>query len=191
MSYLPANNGKLTLRPNIVNTQPKINDNKPTEVYRGCDVGYSFPIYAADDEELNFRMRIPSEWDGATDPQFGMMCTITGAEDVGDKFKFQLEWQTTTCGGDTVMGTTTSNCVSEQTIITGGASAYTAYCVFFNIDTDDATNPLIIGRMLQGRLRRIAASANEVTNEIAVWDWAIMWRTDKMFGAWSVETNVV
>jgi hypothetical protein len=118
------------------------------------------------------------------------MCTITGAEDVGDKFKFQLEWQTTQCGGDTVMGTTTSNCVSEQTIVTGGAAAHTAYCVFFTLDASDVTNPIVAGEMLQGRLRRIAASSSPVTNEIAVWDWAVRWKTNKMFNLYSVEENV-
>lgn len=182
--------GKLTLRPNLVQSRTKISSNKPTEVDRGCNVGYSFPIYNSDDEELFFRMRIPARWDGTTDPQFGIMCTITGTESVGNKFKFQLEWQTTHCGGTTIMGTTVSSCVSEQTIITSGGVAHTAYCVFFSLDADDANNPIIAGRMLQGRLRRITASANEVSNEIAVWDWAAMWRTSKVFGVYSVESNV-
>lgn len=184
--------GILTLRPNLVQKASK-QLGVPTEVYRGCNVGYSFPIWNGTtnvNEELYFRMRVPKRWDGITNPQFGIMVTITGAEDVGDKFKFQLEWQTTVCGGQTVMGTTTSACVSEQTIITGGGTAYTAYCIFFTLDRADATNPIAVGEMLQGRIRRIAASANEVTNEIAVWDWAVMWKVDKVFGVFSVESNV-
>jgi hypothetical protein len=181
---------KLQLRPNLIQSQAKVSSNKPTEVQRGCNIGHSFPIYNDDDEELFFRMRIPLRWDGTTDPQVGVMVTITGAEDVGDKFKFQLEWQTTVCGGDTVMGTTTSNVTSEQTIVTGGGTAHTAYCIFFNLDASDATNPIVAGEMLQGRLRRIAATANEVSNEIAVWDWATSWAVDKAFGDWSVEENV-
>jgi len=181
--------GKLMLRPNLVQKASK-QLGTPTEVYRGCNVGYSFPVWNSDNEELYFRMRIPARWDGTTDPQFGIMCTITGAEDVGDKFKFQLEWQTTICGGTTAMGTTTSNCVSEQTIITGGSAANTAYCIFFTLDADDVTNSIIAGEMLQGRLRRIASASPAVTNEIAVWDWASMWKVNKVYGDWSVETNV-
>jgi len=179
-----------TIRPHLIDRQTRFNDNKPTEVYRGCNTGYSFPIYNSDDEELFFRFRVPENWDGTTDPQFGIVCTITGAEDIGDKFKFQLDWQTTTCGGATVMGTTTSNCVSEQTIITGGTSAYTAYCVFFTLNADDATNPIVAGRMIQGRLRRIAASSNEVANEVAVWDWVSRWALGCVYDNWSVESNV-
>ena len=183
---------KLTLRPNIIQTQAKISG-VPTEVYRGTNVGYSMPIWsdpAAVNEQLFFRMRIPARWDGVTDPQFGIICTITGAEDVGDKFKFELSWQTTDCGGDTVMGTTDSDCYSEQTIITGGGTAYTSYCIFFTLNADDATNPIMAGEMLQGRIRRVAASANEVTNEIAIWDWAIMWPVDKVYEGWHLESNV-
>jgi len=183
-----AAQGLLTLRPNLVQKASK-QLGTPTEVYRGCNVGYSFPVWNSDNEELYFRLRVPSRWDGSTDPQLGIMCTITEAEDVGDKFKFQLEWQTTVCGGTTVMGTTTSSCVSEQTIISGGSDANTAYCLFFNLDASDATNSILIGDMLQGRLRRIAASSSSVSNEITVWDWVSRWKTNKVFGVWSVETN--
>jgi hypothetical protein len=182
--------GKLTLRPNLVQKQTKVSTNTPTEVYRGLNVGYSFPIWSSDNEELYFRMRIPNRWDGTTDPQLGVMCTITGAEDVGDKFRFQLEWQTTVCGGTTAMGTSTTAVTSEQTIITGGAAANTAYCIFFTLDADDGANPIVSGEMLQGRLRRIAASASEVAGEICVWDFAVTWCVNKMFPVWSTESNV-
>jgi hypothetical protein len=181
--------GKLTFRPNLIQKASKT-AGVPTEIYRGCSVGYSMPIWSTDNEELYFRMRIPNRWDGTTDPQFGIITTITGAEDVGDKFRFQLEWQTTTCGGTTVMGTTTTSTTSEQTIITGGAAANTAYCLFLTLNADDGTNPIVSGEMLQGRLRRIAASGSEVTGEIAVWDWAVMWCTNKMYPVWSTESNV-
>jgi hypothetical protein len=182
--------GALNLRPNLIQSRNKISSNVPTEITRGCNIGYSFPVYDNDQEELYFRMRIPGRWDGTTDPQLGIMTTITGAEDIGDKYKFQLEWQTTPCGGDTAMGTTTSNCVSEQTIVTGGAAANTAYCLWFTLDASDATNPIAVGEMLQGRLRRIASAAPAVSNEIAVWDWTVVWKTSKVFTTWSVQSNV-
>ena len=181
--------GGLNLRPNLIQKASK-QLGTPTEVYRGCNIGYSFPVWNSNDEELYFRLRIPARWDGTTDPQFGIATTITGAEDVGDKYKFQLEWQVTHGGGTDVMGVTTSSVVSEQTIITGGDAANTTYFLFFNLDADDVTNPIDPGCMLQGRLRRIAASSSPVTAEIAVWDWTVVWKTNKVFGTWSVETNV-
>ena len=180
---------KLTLRPGIVNTQNKVNDLKPTEVYRGINVGYSFPIYNSDAEELNFRMRIPIRWDGVTDPQFVICATINsgGTEDVGDKFKFQMEWQTTSAGNE--MNTTVSSTTSEQTILTGRSAAYDTYFLFFNFNADDVNNPLVAGSMLQARIRRIAASSSEVAREPIIWDWATMWAIKYVYGNWSVETN--
>jgi hypothetical protein len=178
---------KLTLRPNLIDTRTKVSDNKPTETLRGCNQGYSFPVYAADDEELYFKQRIPIRWDGTTDPQFGMCVTLAAGEDVGDKFKFQLEWQTTAAGN--VMGDTTSNCTSEQVVLTGRNDAHDTYFVFFNLDASDATNPIEVGSMLQARLRRIASAAPAITGEVVVWDWATMWAVNNVYGAWSVETN--
>lgn len=184
--------GGLNLRPNLIQKASKFLGD-PTEIYRGCNVGYSFPIWNSGgnvNEELYYRMRIPARWDGTTNPQFGVAVSLTGAEDVGDKFKFQLEWQVTQGIGTSTIGTTTSNVVSEQTIITGGNAQYSSYFIFFNITANDATNPLVAGNMLQGRLRRIAASSSEVTNEIAVWDWSTIWKTANVYGVWTVKTNV-
>jgi hypothetical protein len=184
--------GKLTLRPNLVEKSSKAGGT-PTQVVRGINIGYSLPTWNAStrpDEELYFRMRIPIRWDGTTDPQFGMMTSLSGNEDVGDKFKFGLYWSTTACGGTDFVSITTASCFTEQTIITTGATAYNAYCVFFTFDADDPNAPIVKGDMLQARVRRIDASSSEVSNEIIVWDWASMWKTDKVYGAWSIETNV-
>jgi hypothetical protein len=178
--------GKLNLRPTIIQKASKTAGD-PTEVYRGCNVGYSFPVWNSNNEELYFRIRIPNRWDGTTDPQFGIMTTLSAAEDVGDKFKFQLEWQTTNPGD--VMSVTTSSVVSEQVLLTGRVEAYDAYTIFFTFDADDINNPIVAGEMLQGRLRRIASGTPAVTGEIMIWDWSSMWCVNKMFPVWSVEAN--
>lgn len=179
---------KLQLRPQLVQTSAKALGT-PTQIARGLNVGYSLPVWNTNDEELYCRLRIPNRWDGTTNPQFGICTTLmnVGGEDVGDKFKFQLEWQTTAAGN--VMGTTTSNTTSEQTVLTGRNDQYDTYFVFFTFDADDLNNPITEGEMLQIRLRRIAASANECTGEIAVWDWTTIWPVNKMYPVWSVETN--
>jgi hypothetical protein len=182
--------GKLNFRPHLIQKQSKVVTNTPTEIYRGLNIGYSLPIWSSDNEELYFRQRIPARWNGTTDPQMGVMCCLMGAEDVGDKFRLQLEWQATGCGGTSLMGTTTSSCVSEQTVITDGTAQYSTYCLWFTLDADDGNNPIAVGEMLQGRLRRIAASGSEVTAEIGVWDWATTWAVNKMYPVWSVDTNV-
>ena len=180
---------KLTLRPGLVEKSSKAGGT-PTQVYRGLNVGYSLPIWSTPtnaDEELYWRQRIPLRWDGTTDPQLGICVTLAAGEDVGDKFKLQLEWQTTNAGNE--MGTTTSSITSEQTILTGRNAAYDTYFVFFNFNADDVNNPITIGEMIQARVRRIAASANEATGEIIVWDWVSMWAVNKVYGVWSVDVN--
>jgi len=182
---------KITLRPNLIETSAKAGGT-PTQITRGVNVGYSLPIWSTpvnENEQLFFRLRVPFRWDGTTDPQLGMMCTIQSAEDVGDKFKFKLSWQTTSCHGDDVMGETVSDCYTEQTIVTGGDTQYTAYCVFFNLDADDANNPIIAGNMIQGRIRRVAATASEVDGEIAIWDWVSSWAIDTVGVDWNIEEN--
>jgi hypothetical protein len=95
----------LNLRPQLVQTTAKASGT-PTQVTRGLNVGYSLPVWNSSDEELYFRMRMPARWDGTTDPQLGLCVTLMNGvgEDVGDKFKLQLEWQTTAAGA--VLGCT-------------------------------------------------------------------------------------
>lgn len=181
--------GALNLRPNLdyLNIEKQ---SVPTDVTRGSNRGFSMPIYNSDNEELFFKMRIPKRWNGTSDPQFGIMVSTSGAEDIGDKFKFQLSISTTLCGGTHIIPDTTSDYTTEQTIIAGGTAAYTAYCIWFTMDAGAAANAILTGSMLSGRVRRIAASANEVANEIIIWDWAVEWLTDKIYGPYKVESNV-
>ena len=145
----------------------------PTEVDRGAHTGYSMPIWsdpANKDEQLNFRLQIPERWDETTDPQVGIYISLgNGVEDVGDKFQFQLSWATSNCGGTDTVDNTVSSVTSERTVITGGTAAYSGYCVWFTLDADDASNPIAAGNLLSCRLRRVAATANEVSNEPVVW----------------------
>lgn len=179
---------KLTLRPVLVEKTSKAGG-IPDQVYRGLNVGYSLPIWSSNDEELYWRMRIPVRWDGTTDPQFGICCSLAGAagEDVGDHFKFSLEWQTTNKGD--VMGTTTSVCYSEQTVLAGRNAQYDTYFCFFTLNADDATNPLKAGEMLQARVRRVDATDPDITGEVIIWDWASIWPVDKTYGPWTVSAN--
>lgn len=181
--------GKLQLRPTIVQKQTKVVNNVPTEVYRGCCVGYSMPIWNSDNEELYFRMRIPNRWDGTSDPQVGICTTVVDGGTANAQFNMQLEWQTTR--NNSTMGTALSTVTSEQTILAGtaGTSAQSVYFVYFTLNADDATNPIITGEMLQGRLRRIAPSVNALASEVAVWDWTTIWATNKVFPNWSTSGN--
>lgn len=146
--------------------------NKPTLVIRGLFGGYSLPEYAAN-EELLFRMRVPHEWDGVTNPRFVAITSISAGEDVGDKYQFQLEWQAEDILN--IIPDTTAETLTDEVTVADG-TAY--YAEIINFELDAAT--IVAGQNIQLRLRRIAASASTVTNEIIVWHWDTRWKMNKI-----------
>lgn len=145
--------------------------NKPTLVTRGKFKGYSLPEYAAG-EELLFRMRVPHIWDGTTNPYFVAITSISGAEGVNDNYKFQLALAAGDIGA-VVPDTTSETLTDEVTVVDG--TAYYAEIIQFEMDAAKLNG----GCCLQAELRRIAATAPSVTNEIVVWHWDTRWKVDR------------
>ena len=145
--------------------------NKPTLVTRGLFGGYSLPEYAAG-EELLFRMRIPHSWDGSTNPWFVAITSISGAEDIGDKYKFQLEWQSEDILH--VIPDTTAETLTDEITVADG-TAYYAEIIAFEMNASS----MVAGENLQMRLRRITSAAPAVTNEIIVWHWDSRWKINR------------
>jgi hypothetical protein len=169
----------LTHRPFLEYTVLKTTT-KPTLVSYGIFNGYSFPIYNSDNEELFFRMRVPYRWDGVTNPYFKMIVALAGAEDVGDKFKFQFSWNHVSVTG--ILTNTSTDVPVETTVTTNHSAQYSTYSVSFEIDYDVAAPSLAARDNMVGRIRRLDASANEVTAEIIILDFVTTWQVDKMFG---------
>lgn len=145
---------------------------KPTAVTRGIFRGYSMPEYAVG-EELVFRMRVPLIWDGSSNPYFVACTSISAAEDIGDKYKFQLEWESEDVGH--VIPDTTAETVTDEVTVVDG-TAYLAEIITFEMDS----TTMVAGQCLQLRLRRIAAAAPSVSNEIIVWHWDTRWKMDRI-----------
>lgn len=158
--------------------QPFLDENqsnligKPTLVSRGIFRGYSLPEYAAN-EELLFRIRVPHNWDGVTNPRFVAITSISSGEDIGDKYKFQLELEAEDI--EAVIPDTTAETLTDEITVADG-TAYYAEIINFELD---AAN-LVAGQTLHLRLRRIAASASSVSNEIIVWHWDMRWKMNKL-----------
>lgn len=149
----------------------------PTQVNRGLFKGYSFPIWAAPAdqfEELLFRIRVPFRWDGVTNPYFCAITTISQAEDIGDKYKFQLEWASGDVGS-VMPAATTEICTYEVTVVNG-----TAWYAEIIIGEMNASLGLVAGQNWQGRLRRIASSGPEIAGEPTVFHWCLRWKIDKL-----------
>lgn len=158
--------------------QPFLDENqsnligKPTLVDRGIFRGYSLPEYAAN-EELLFRIRVPHNWDGVSNPRFIAITSISAIEDIGDKYKFQLEVEAEDITA--VVPDTIAETITDEVILTDG-TAYFASIINFELD---AAN-LVAGQTLHMRLRRIAASDTSVDNEIIIWHWDMRWKMNKL-----------
>jgi len=177
---------KMTLRPSL-DLAAVGQKEKPTIVTVGAYQGFSMPTWSTPvnaDEELYFRSRVPYRWDGVSDIVFKVMVALAGAEDVGDSFKFQFSWETTSVTG--AIAVTTNDVETEVEILAGRNNQYSTYSVAFTIDYDiDGVGFEILARnILAGRLRRIASGGTEVDNEIMVLDWVIEYYIDKLYGTW-------
>lgn len=179
--------GKLSLRPSL-DLASVGQKEKPTIETIGVFRCFSLPIWSDPvnlDEELFYEIHIPYRWDGISDLMIPIHVALAENENVGDKFKLQLAWEHDACEG--VIPTTLNNIEIEIEILAGRNSQYDAYCLHFVIDydIDGAGNEIQPGFLLGGRLRRIAASSNEISNEVLVRYHLEMHQTiNKFFGNW-------
>jgi hypothetical protein len=170
----------LTLRPEM-DSVAQLAHSKPTQVSLGVYKGYSFPIYSADDEEIYFRETVPGRWDGKSDITFHIYIALAAAEDAGDRFQMRFSWEHSPEGEPVPI---TSNDVDvEQILVVGRIAQYDLYELSFVIDydIDGVGNEIQPHELLGGRLRRIAATASEIDNEVILLDWHTLYTVDKMF----------
>ncbi|GAG81432.1 unnamed protein product, partial [marine sediment metagenome] len=124
--------GTLSLRPEV-NVDEIKKQNKPDQVHIGTGAffGHSMPVYAADNEELYYRQIIPSRWDGTSDVVLHVECGLGDAEDVGDYFKFQLDWAVA-LNGEPIPTAVNPETV-EQIVLAGRAAQYDKYELAFTL----------------------------------------------------------
>ena len=154
---------------------------KPTQVSRGLFKGYSLPIWNGSAnlyEELSFKMRVPHSWNGITNPWFVAITSTLNVEAVDDRYRFQMEWQSKDI--EHVIPDTIQETITDEVTIVDG-TAYYAEIIQFEVDA----STIIAGQNIQWRLRRIAATQDEITNEIGVWHWDTRWKVNK-FGTQSI-----
>lgn len=150
---------------------------KPTRVYQGVFVGWSLPIYAADNEELYSTICVPNRYDEESDVIVHIDCWLSQAED-SKNFKLQLSWEHYT--PSEVIPATSTN-VEVQTATGASAAQFQGYQVDFTIDYDVHTpNSLMHDDIMGLRLRRIAATANECAGEIVIAHIGVGFRRDKL-----------
>jgi hypothetical protein len=156
---------------------------KPTEVQYGAWNFYQMPVYSNDDQELFWHMHIPGRWDGASNIIYKLFVALGGAsaEDVGDKFKFQLTWDwagPTHIASAGVAGTVPV----EQDIITGRTAQYSVYELDFTI-VWNADGNMLPGSILGGRIIRIASASPAIAASPLIMDHVLNFQIDRAYKA--------
>lgn len=149
---------------------------KPTQVSRGVTHGFSLPIYNNDNEELYLATYIPFRWDEASDIIVHIHCYLDTAN-VDKRFNIQLSWKNFS-DGDIIPAT--SNDLTTETQ-TGAVAQYKSYYVHFIIDYDIApADPVISSDELHLRIRRLAASADEIAGKIVITHVGVTFQRNKL-----------
>ena len=159
--------GYLTLRPEV-NTGEVNKQAVPLQIEVGVFFAFTMPIYDEDHQELYFRECVPMRWDESSDIIFHLKCCLTDAEDEGDNFKFQIDWEHAAIGEPVPA---TSNPVTiQQAVLAGRTAQYDKYELLFTIDYDiDGPGEEIATHELLGiRLRRIDADNPNISNNITI-----------------------
>jgi len=178
MSYHSLDNRKITIRPDLEQTSYWFYE-KPTLVYRGVHRGYSFPVYNSDDEELRYTTRIPYRWNGTSNPIVKLYVWTASAEDVGDTFKFQLDYQSE--NGSGVISDSNSIIYFNGAILEGRIAQYSKYTLTAELNKDNIS----VDEIMSGRLRRIASDGTQISGEVIARYMVIEYPVDKCFGEWT------
>ena len=146
---------------------------KPTLVTRGVADGFSLPVYNSDNEELFACKCIPSDWDGGN-----VTCIVGGwlpSANNANKFNLQVSWETWSPTSNTVVPTSVTDVPVETT--TGNWSAYASFKVEFTIAINGLASA---GDIFAFRIRRLAASGDEIDGEVVVQGASIKYIANKL-----------
>lgn len=171
--------GNWHFRDVFLNERLSVEKSKPTMVNsRGIYYGYSMPIWNGTSniyEELYFSMTIPeNSWDKVTPPIFSFLGYLPNAEAANSNIKFQLECDCVDYPCD-VPNTIACNVTDERNIGTRN-NQYSSH--FFRFEVPPGT--LCSGNW-QARLRRVAATSDDIAGEFVVLHWRSEWFMTKPY----------
>lgn len=147
---------------------------KPAFVQRGVISGFSFPVYAANNEELFLEMHVHRRWDGISNIRIHLECYLLSAED-SHFFKLELGYYAFTPGTDIVADSV--SLVSANTATGAEADQYQSYEVEVEIPYAGISSNDVLGM----RLRRIAATGTECDGNIVVTHVGVRFDIDKFY----------
>jgi len=139
-------------------------------------------------EQLFFNIHTPYRWDGESDVECHIIASIDTANN-NKNFQLQLDWEYFTPDVDVVP--VTSNTLTTE-IATGVALQYQTYFVDFTIDYDiDAPAQLESSDEMALRVRRIAASTDEITGEVIIHHMGLVYQRGDLLGEEEGMTEVL
>ena len=148
---------------------------KPTLVNVGNFYGFGLPVYNSDDEELFACQCMLGDWDGTSDP----LVYIGGWLDTANttkKFKLQISVETADFLGNDVVPATTNDYTIETT--TGTWAQYTSFKIYITVDA--SVIGLAVGQPLAVRVRRVAATGDEIAGEVVIEGALISYTADRL-----------
>jgi len=157
------------------NYSQAIGTGKPTLVNRGVFFGFSLPVYNSDDEELFTCHCVIPEWDGTTDPVIYVGGWLDTAN-TGKKFNLQVSVEKCDMAANEVVPATTNDYEVETD--TGTAAQYTSFKIGFTIDASAVG--FEYGDTIAIRVRRLAATSDEIAGEFVVEGVAIEYTANKL-----------
>lgn len=152
----------------------------PTKVTFGAIKAFSLPVWNSDDEELYCCDCMPYDWDGVTDPIIGVGCGTILAND-SKKFQLRLSVATWDIAANEQAPASFADYDTETET---GASAPVRRTYLSNHTLDASALGLASGQPVEMRLRRIAATSDEITGELAVLGAFMMYASDKYGIKW-------
>lgn len=168
--------GQVTFAPNFARI---IGQTRPTLVSEGLFYGFSLPVYNNDQEEVPACACVKSDWNATSDLTVFVGGWLTDANDA-KRFNLQVSWNKWT-SGDAAVPATSHDVEVETLTSTWGAKR--PFKIAFTIDYDiDTPDNLAVGDGLGIRVRRLAASANEIAGEVVV-EGAVLYYPRGSFGA--------
>lgn len=148
---------------------------KPTVVTLGAHSGFSLPVYNNDDEELFSCVSLPADLDTTENMTAYIGCYLDTANNT-KKFKLQVSWTIDDLAAHDVLSATTTDVATETT--TGNVNQYTSYKPSFAIASVAAG--AAAGNKIGIRIRRLAASGDEIAGEVVVCGLALRYVSNKL-----------
>ena len=145
----------------------------PLSYQRGVFSSFELPIYAADNQELYFDICVPDRWDGTSTVHVHLDVFLIDAQDDGDDFRLQIDYEHYNPGTDTVPNTSTPIAVETET---GASVAFQSYHVHFDVPAGD----MLGDDILAFRLRRIATTGTEIDGLVVLQHAGIIFLCDKL-----------